>query len=128
MGIETFRSAGPSSPTRNGVSAGTWDSAPTRHSGRTRNASVPPPKARTPDSFQVTTQLMEDAIPWGGLPVRSGRNQKALFANPFKEDAEEALLIGDGGRIPAAAGAPGAPAGRYSPICHGKGGSSAARQ
>jgi hypothetical protein len=99
MGIETFRSAGPSSPTRNGVSAGTWDSAPTRHSGRTRNASVPPPKARTPDSFQVTTQLMEDAIPWGGLPVRSGRNQKALFANPFKEDAEEALLIGDGGLL-----------------------------
>ncbi|MFG2794963.1 hypothetical protein [Streptomyces sp. NPDC048419] len=47
----------------------------------------------TPGSFSVSTLLMEDAVPGGAVSAGSGRNQIALFSNPFKGGAEEALVI-----------------------------------
>ncbi|MFD5016655.1 hypothetical protein [Streptomyces chartreusis] len=53
-----------------------------------------------PGSFQVSTMLMEDSVPAGAVSVRLGRNQKALFSNPFKEGVVEALVIeGDRGHL-----------------------------
>jgi hypothetical protein len=49
---------------------------------------------RGPGSFSVSTQLMQDAVPAVGVSVGSGPyNQEALFANPFKDGREEALVI-----------------------------------
>jgi hypothetical protein len=47
-----------------------------------------------PGSFSVSTRLMQDAVPAQGVSVGSGTNQEALFANPFKDGREEALIIG----------------------------------
>ncbi len=47
-----------------------------------------------PGSFRVATQLMQDALPADAVSVGGGAfNQEALFANPFKEAREEALVI-----------------------------------
>src|SRR5690348_4388729 len=48
----------------------------------------------TPGSFQVSTLLMEDAVPARTVLVHPGQGRyEALFANPFLEGAEEALVI-----------------------------------
>ncbi|WP_328314917.1 hypothetical protein OG432_34680 [Streptomyces sp. NBC_00442] len=52
-----------------------------------------------PGSFSVSTQLMQDAVPAAGVSVGDGRNQEALFANPFKSSREEALVINRQGQL-----------------------------
>ncbi|MGW3135002.1 hypothetical protein [Streptomyces sp. NPDC001139] len=60
----------------------------------TEGESVPmDPSLQQPGSFSVTTQLMQDAIQAQGVSVGSGRNQEALFANPFKDGREESLVL-----------------------------------
>ena len=45
-------------------------------------------------SFRVGTQMMQDAVSASGVSVGAGLyNQEALFANPFKDGREEALVI-----------------------------------
>lgn len=52
------------------------------------------PGTFSPGSFSVATQLMQDAIRARGVSVRADPwNQEALFANPFKDSREEALII-----------------------------------
>lgn len=47
-----------------------------------------------PKSFKVGVQLMQDAVPAAAVSVGTGAyNQEALFANPFKQAREEALVI-----------------------------------
>ncbi|MFG1663897.1 hypothetical protein [Streptomyces sp. Y7] len=53
----------------------------------------------TPGSFSVTTQMMQDAVRAIGVSVGDGINQEALFANPFKEGREEALVITPAGKL-----------------------------
>ncbi|MCM2422823.1 hypothetical protein [Streptomyces sp. RKAG293] len=52
-----------------------------------------------PGSFSVSTQLMQDAVPAVGVSVGDGRNQEALFANPFKSGREEALVVNRQGQL-----------------------------
>jgi hypothetical protein len=60
--------------------------------------SVPMPVV--PGSFRVGTQLMQDAVTAEGVSVGEGRyNQEALFANPFKDGREEALIINIGNEL-----------------------------
>ena len=58
-------------------------------------AAATPPR---PGSFRLGVKLMQDAVQAVGVSVGGGsgggnRNQEALFANPFKETREEALVI-----------------------------------
>ncbi|MFG2603463.1 hypothetical protein ACGFT2_07930 [Streptomyces sp. NPDC048514] len=53
----------------------------------------------TPGSFSVTTQMMQDAVRAIGVSAGDGINQEALFANPFKQGREEALVITPAGRL-----------------------------
>ncbi|WP_328860318.1 Ig domain-containing protein [Streptomyces sp. NBC_00306] len=61
--------------------------------------SDPAAAAQTPNSFTVSTQLMEDAVVASAVSMRDGRNQQALFANPFNKGSEEALIIDDEGHL-----------------------------
>ncbi|QGV82154.1 hypothetical protein [Streptomyces ficellus] len=47
----------------------------------------------TPGSFSVSTEMMQDAVRAIGVAAGDGVNQEALFANPFKDGREEALVI-----------------------------------
>ncbi|MFC1413305.1 Ig domain-containing protein [Streptacidiphilus sp. N1-12] len=42
---------------------------------------------------------MQDALPTGGISVREGENQMALFANPFLDGKEEALVLNQSGAL-----------------------------
>ncbi|WP_214316627.1 putative Ig domain-containing protein [Nonomuraea sediminis] len=53
-----------------------------------------------PKSFKVGVQLMQDAVPADAVSVGTGAyNQEALFANPFKQAREEALVINKDGKL-----------------------------
>ncbi|MFG3283231.1 hypothetical protein [Streptomyces sp. NPDC048111] len=55
------------------------------------------PSLLTPGSFTVSAQLLQDAVAANGVSVGDGAyNQEALFANPFKDGREEALVIDEG--------------------------------
>ncbi|MFI6603913.1 putative Ig domain-containing protein [Nonomuraea sp. NPDC050536] len=55
---------------------------------------------QTPKSFKVGVQLMQDAVPADAVSVGTGAyNQEALFANPFKQAREEALVIDQAGKL-----------------------------
>ncbi|MEV8434916.1 hypothetical protein [Streptomyces chartreusis] len=47
----------------------------------------------------MTTQMMQDAVRAIGVAAGDGINQEALFANPFKEGREEALVITPEGKL-----------------------------
>ncbi|MER7828392.1 Ig domain-containing protein [Streptomyces sp. NPDC096097] len=66
---------------------------------QTSYGSVEVTSAQQPGSFSVSTQLMQDAVPAQGVLVGDGRNQEALFANPFKSGREEALVIKRQGQL-----------------------------
>ncbi|MEV6319397.1 Ig domain-containing protein [Streptomyces sp. NPDC051776] len=63
-------------------------------------ANTPTDQPLLPDSVQVTTQLMEDAVPADAVNVGTGDfNQEALYANPFREGEEEAVIVDTDGDL-----------------------------
>jgi hypothetical protein len=52
-----------------------------------------------PASTTVKSLLMEDAVSAEAVSVRQGINQEAVFANPYLDGKEEALLIDDTGHL-----------------------------
>jgi hypothetical protein len=72
----------------------------TQPSSSPTTPSVPTTDVTAPASTSVSTTLMEDAVPASVLSVDIGKkNQVALFANPYKEGQEEALLIDESGKL-----------------------------
>jgi hypothetical protein len=52
-----------------------------------------------PGSFRVGTQLMQDTVSAAGLAVPHGAGKVALFANPFQQNREEALILDPNGNV-----------------------------
>ncbi|NUR58396.1 MAG: hypothetical protein HOV87_06845 [Catenulispora sp.] len=75
-------------------------SFPFQPSDPRRDEPVLPVVAIRPASLSVSTQLMQDAVPADGVSVGNWEwNQEALFANPFKDGREEALVLDVEGRL-----------------------------
>lgn len=69
-----------------------------------RNVSAPTPPVTidptAPSSTAVRSMLMEEAVAADALAIGTAKkNQVALFANPFRNGQEEALIIDAGGRL-----------------------------
>lgn len=67
---------------------------------RTLDAAEPATNSvQTPAYLQFGTSLMEDLVPADVVDASDGENKVALFANPFAEGTEEALVIDSAGYL-----------------------------